>query len=210
MDCILFLDLDVSFVDFVEKLYENLFRKPAVNVVDLHDDIFVESLFIVSELFLNVKFVVDILDNTDVLLTVATVILSKNLLIFISCRLQSFHNQPAALAILDISSYLTNHSRVTIAVQVVISDLEVMTNLQQYFSGTVIELLISEACHVHRQHHGEIEAVEAGLVLDYGGVSVHGEGVQAALLTSHLSEVVGRYGVKTLTIGGELGRLLTV
>jgi hypothetical protein len=67
---------------------------------------------------------------------------------------------------LDVSTNLTNEGRVTIAIEVIVLDLEVFTQGDQNVTGFGVSGFVLDANHQHGKSDREIEGVECSLV-DY-------------------------------------------
>lgn len=87
-------------------------------------------------------------------------------------------DQPGALVVLDIGTNLTNDGGVTEVVQVVILDLEVLTQRNQNVVSLLEVLWRSDLQVEHGKSNGEVEAVIGGLVGDDKHVLLHGEVVE--------------------------------
>lgn len=76
------------------------------------------------ELLLDVHFPVQCLDDCHVFLLLAPVVCCDHSALLLTGQLQCCADEPRALVVLDVCAHLANDFRVTIAVQVVILDLQ--------------------------------------------------------------------------------------
>lgn len=83
--------------------------------------------------------------------------------------LQGLHDEPATFVVLDVGANLADGLRVTVAVEVVVLDLEELAHLEQDLERVVVLRLVGvgvETGHHHPHGNGAVERVERRLVLD--------------------------------------------
>ena len=90
--------LHVSLVDLIKERCEDFLGKFITDAVNFGHNTLIKIAFIISKLLLDLKLLIQLLDNTDVYLIVASIMLSQYLLLFLRCNVQSFNNQPAAFS----------------------------------------------------------------------------------------------------------------
>ncbi len=138
----------------------------------------VRLLLICVENVLQIQLCIKLLDLCHLAGVVLSIVLLQHLALLGRDQVQRLHNQPRALVVLDVSSHLANDLGRTVAVQVVVLDLEILAHDQQDLASGAIETRLSDARHDHAQCNWQIEAVKRGLVLDNGDVSVESESIE--------------------------------
>ena len=108
----------------------------------------------------------------------ATVVVVKHLALLGCAALDSLIDKPRALVVLDISTNLTDEGRVTEVVEVVVLDLEVLTQGDEDVLGLLEGFGGSESKVDKGQSNRQVEAVVGGLVDDDEHVLLHGEVVE--------------------------------
>lgn len=123
-------------------------------------------LLIVQKVLSNVELGKDSLDLSLGLGVLDTVVLVKNLALLSVGLLKGLVDDPAALVILDVGTDLANDSGVTVAVEVVILNLEVLTKRKEDVFSLLEVLGRVNASHVHGKSNRKVEGVESSLVSD--------------------------------------------
>ena len=131
---------------------------------------------------LQVELLVQGLDLGLGLRFLAAVVLVKQFTLLRGATLQSLVDQPRALVVLDIGSNLANEGRVTVRIQVVVLDLEVLAQGNENVMGLAEVVGGSELEVVKCQRNGEVETVVGSLVGHNEHVLVHREVVQVHLV----------------------------
>jgi len=131
---------------------------------------------------LQLQLVEDLLHLGLLLLVLAAVGIVEHLALLGSAALDGLVDQPRALVVLDIGANLADNRGVTEVVQVVVLDLEVLTQGDKDVVGLLEVLLGGDLQVVHSQSHGQVEAIVGGLVGDDEHVLVHGEVVQVDIV----------------------------
>lgn len=103
--------------------------------------------------------------------------------------LQGLVDQPRALVVLDIGTDFANEGRVTVRIQVVVLDLEVLTQGDEDIMGDLKVLGSGKLEVVQRQRNGEVETVVCRLIGDNEHVLVHGEVVEADIVLGSCNQV---------------------
>lgn len=78
---------------------------------------------------------------------------------------QSLHDEPAALVLFDISSDFADDFRISVTVEIVVLDLEVLAHWNQDVFGCLEGRLRANTCKQHAKSNGQVEAVVGCLVL---------------------------------------------
>lgn len=194
-----------SLVDLLEKELEDAGGK-LLHVVEHLLDLAVRLLLVGVEDGGQVHLGIQGLDLLNRLIVVATVVLLKHTALGRSGAGEGLDDQPRALVVLDVSSDLADHLGGSVAVEVVVLDLEVLTHGAEDIASGIVELAVLNTRNNHTSSDGEIEGVEGSLVLDNGAISLDGESVKVDLtalglrgqvhelaelrLASHLNEEV--------------------
>ena len=103
--------------------------------------------------------------------------------------LQGLVDQPRALVVLDIGTDFANEGRVTVRIQVVVLDLEVLTQGDEDIMGDLKVLGSGKLEVVQRQRNGEVETVVCRLIGDNEHVLVHGEVVEVDIVLGSCNQV---------------------
>ena len=123
-------------------------------------------LLIIQKVFGNVRLIKNSLDLGLSLGALDTVVLIKNLALLRVGLLEGLVDDPAALVVLDIGTDLANDSGVTVAVKVIILNLEVLTERKEMSSACLRSSGEVDASHVHGEGNRKVERVESSLVSD--------------------------------------------
>lgn len=162
----------------------------------------IRLLLISLEQSLDINLLEDLLDDQDIGLLATTIVLIQQLTLLRRGLGQSLVDQPRALVVLDIRTDLADRRGVTVAVQVIILDLEVLAQGQENGLGLLERGLVLDTGHVHRQRHGEVERVVGGLVDDNERVLLDRELGQIHIVLG------GGDQIQELTQLGLVGRLV--
>lgn len=139
-------------------------------------------LFVLLVELLQLELVEDSLDLGLVLLVLATVGGVEDSALLRSGALDGLVNQPRALVVLDVGSDLANDLRVAEVVQVVILDLEVLTQRDQNIVSLLKILLAGQLQVVQSKSDRQVEAVVGGLVGNNEHVLLQGEVVKVHIV----------------------------
>ena len=153
-----------------------------VDVVDLGAQLANNALLILLVDLLQIQLLVDGLNLGLKLAVLAAVRSLKHFALFRVATLESLVDQPRALVILDIGTDLADEGGVTVGIEVVILDLEVLTQGDEDVMG-LTQVLGGRELEVVQSHgDGEVEAIVCGLVGDDEHVLLHGEVVQVDIV----------------------------
>lgn len=131
---------------------------------------------------LQLELVKDLLDLGLLLLVLAAVGGVQHRALLRGSPSNGLVDQPGALVVLNVGTDLANDRGVTEVVQVVILDLEVLTQRDQDVVGLLQGLGGSDLQVKQSQSNGKVEAVVGGLVGDNEHVLLHGEVVEVDIV----------------------------
>lgn len=163
-----FFPLLLAFVNLVKEDLKD-FTLEASRLIDLGNSrskISSNLLLIIQKVLGNVKLIKNSLNLGLSLGALDTVVLVKNLALLRVGLLEGLVDDPAALVVLNIGTDLANDSGVTVAVKVVILNLEVLTERKEDVFSLLEVLGRGDASHVHGEGNRKVERVESSLVSD--------------------------------------------
>jgi len=114
----------------------------------------------------NANVIEELLDDLDLLGVLMTVVGLEQSALLLVHALKGLHTQPGALVVLDVGTDLADHSGVTVVVEVVVLDLELLADLHADVLTSLECLDILNTTNDKTGSHRKVEGVEGSLVLD--------------------------------------------
>ena len=114
----------------------------------------------------NANVIEELLDDLDLLGVLMTVVGLEQSALLLVHALKGLHTQPGALVVLDVGTDLADHSGVTVVVEVVVLDLELLADLHADVLASLEGLGVLDTTENEASSHRKVEGIEGSLVLD--------------------------------------------
>ena len=162
----------MALVDLRKHGAKETFRQ---HLLVFHDrlEVSVRFFFIFLVHSLDIKIQIELFDLLLALRILLPIVFFNDLSFIFVALQQRLHNQPAALVVLDIRANLPDHFRVTIAIQIIVLDLEELSEFNANFIRFFVRRLILDTTQAHGARRREVERVERRLIRDNAHVRLH-------------------------------------